>query len=70
MPASCKQTDFEYKLNIDFLRAVIDGKNLTLQGVADSTVLVERAIKIAAVELPEYTISSAISVVQDFKGHL
>lgn len=61
---------FEYKLNTEFLRAVIDGKNLTLQGVADSTVLVERAIKIAAVELPEYTISSAISVVQDFKGHL
>lgn len=61
---------FEYKLSIEFLRAVIDGKNLTLQGVADSTVLVERAIKIAAVELPEYTITSAISVVQDFKGHL
>lgn len=61
---------FEYKLSIEFLRAVIDGNNLTLQGVADSTVLVERAIKIAAVELPEYTITSAISVVQDFKAHL
>lgn len=61
---------FEYKLNIEFLRAVIDGNNLILQGVADSTVLVERAIKIAAVEFPEYNVTSAISVVQDFKAHL
>lgn len=61
---------FEYKLNIEFLRAVIDGKKLSLQGVADSTVLVERAIKIAAVEFPEYNVTSAISVVQDFKAHL
>lgn len=61
---------FEYKLNIEFLRAVIQDKNLVLQGVADSSVLVERAIKIAAVELPEYNVTSAISVVQDFKAHL
>ncbi len=61
---------FDYKLNIEFLRAVIEGKNLTLQGVADSSVLVERAIKIASEELPEYKVTSAISVVQDFKTHL
>lgn len=60
---------FEYKLNIEFLRAVINDKTLTLQGVADSSVLVERALKISAVELPEYNITSSISVVQDFKAH-
>ncbi len=61
---------FEYKLNIEFLRAVINGKTLTLQGVADSSVLVERAVKISSVELPGYNVTSAISVVQDFKTHL
>ncbi len=61
---------FEYKLNIEFLRAVINGNTLTLQGVADSSVLVERAIKISSVELPGYNITSSISVVQDFKTHL
>lgn len=61
---------FEYKLNIEFLRAVMNGDTVTLQGVADSTVLVEKAIKIAASELPEYKITSAISVVQDFKAHM
>lgn len=61
---------FEYKLNIEFLRAVTEGDSLVLQGVADSSVIVERAMKIAAVELPEYDIKSAISVVQDYKAHL
>ncbi|MCR5401315.1 MAG: cytidylate kinase-like family protein [Treponema sp.] len=61
---------FEYKLNIEFLRAVMNGDTVTLQGVADSTVLVERAMKIAAAELPEFKITSAISVVQDFKAHI
>lgn len=61
---------FEYKLNIEFLRAVITGDTLILQGVADSSVIVERAMKITAVELPGYNITSSISVVQDFKTHL
>ena len=61
---------FEYKLNIEFLRAVISDNTLILQGVADSSVLVERALKISAVELPEYNVTSSISVVQDFKAHL
>ena len=61
---------FEHKLSIEFLRAVIDGENLTLQGVADSAILVERAIRIASEEHPEFKVTSAISVVQDFKAHL
>lgn len=61
---------FEHKLNVEFLRAKIEGSNIVLQGVADSTAVVERAIKLAAVEVPEYSITSAISVVQDFRTHL
>lgn len=60
---------FEYKINIEFLRAVMDENTIILQGVADSSVLVERALKIASVEFPDYTIKSAISVVQDFKPY-
>ena len=61
---------FEHKLNVEFLRAEIDGSSIILQGVADSKAVVERAIKLAAVEVPEYNVTSAISVVQDFRTHL
>ncbi len=60
---------FDYELNISFLRAVIDDKKLILQGVADSSAVVERAVKIAGAELPKYTVESAISIVQDFKAY-
>lgn len=61
---------FEYKLNINFLRAVIDdeGTSITLQGVADSQAVVDRAVTLAAKILPSCTIKSAINIVQDFKG--
>ena len=61
---------FEHQLNVEFLRAEIDGSSIILQGVADSKAVVERAIKLAAVEVPEYNVTSAISVVQDFRTHL
>ncbi len=60
---------FDFKLNINFLHAVISGKKVTLQGVADSTALVEKAVAVASRELPDYKIESAISVVQDFKAY-
>lgn len=61
---------FEYKLNINFLRAVIDdeGTSITLQGVADSQAVVDRAVTLAAKILPSCTIKSAVNIVQDFKG--
>ncbi len=61
---------FEYKLNINFLRAIIDdeGTSITLQGVADSQAVVDRAVTLAAKILPSCTIKSAINIVQDFKG--
>lgn len=59
---------FEQKLSIEFLRAVIKDGALILQGVANSASVVERALRIAATELPEYSVSSAISIAQDFKA--
>lgn len=60
---------FDYHLNISFLRAGIKDKKVTLQGIADSTAIVDRAMAIASGELPGYTVESAISVVQDFKAY-
>jgi cytidylate kinase len=60
---------FEYKLNINFLHAFINGKTVTLHGVADSTALAEKAVAISSKILPEYKIESVISIVQDFKAY-
>lgn len=60
---------FEYKLNINFLHASINDKAIILQGVADSTAVVEKALAISAKVLPEHSITSAISIVQDFKTY-
>ena len=61
---------FDYKLSIEFLRIVIKDGALVLQGVANSSAVVERALRIAAEELPGYPVSSAVSVVQDFKARM
>ncbi|MCM1322307.1 MAG: cytidylate kinase-like family protein [Bacteroides sp.] len=60
---------FEYKLNINFLHAVIHNEKLILQGVADSAALVEKAVMLAGQEMPGKKIESCISVVQDFKAY-
>ena len=60
---------FDYKLNINFLRALVTANTVTLQGVADSQSVVERAVQAAAKILPTYKVESAISVIQDFKAY-
>jgi cytidylate kinase len=60
---------FDHKLNINFLHAVICDKKVILQGVADSSGIVEKVVGIASRELPDYKVESAISVVQDFKAY-
>lgn len=59
---------FEHKLAISFLRAVIDGNTLVLQGVANSLAITDKAIAIAQDKMPDKKIESCISVVQDFKA--
>lgn len=62
---------FDYKLDINFLRAVADndGNAITLHGVAESQAIADRAVGIAARILPTCTIRSAIAIVQqDYKG--
>ncbi|MGI5174656.1 cytidylate kinase-like family protein [Treponema sp. OMZ 840] len=60
---------FEYKLSINFLRAIINGKTLTLQGIAESPVVAEKAVKIASDIIKDKEVLSAISIVQDFKSY-
>ncbi|OJF77415.1 MAG: transporter [Treponema sp. CETP13] len=60
---------FEYKLNINFLHAVVKDDVMILQGVADSVALSERAVNIASELIPNRKVTSAISVVQDFKAY-
>ena len=45
---------------------IID-KKIILQGVADSSAIVEKAIVLAQKEVTDYKVESTISVVQDFK---
>lgn len=63
------QLVFDFQINVNFLRAVVDGNVITLQGVADSQGLAERAVQTAARILPSCEIRSAISIVQDFKTY-
>ncbi|MCH5291722.1 MAG: cytidylate kinase family protein [Treponema sp.] len=60
---------FSFHLNINFLRAVVQEDEITLQGVADSQALADRAVQAAAKILPTCRIKSAISIVQDFKTY-
>ncbi|MCR4627336.1 MAG: cytidylate kinase-like family protein [Treponema sp.] len=60
---------FDYKLNINFLHAINENGVITLQGVADSGAVVEKAVTAAKTILPNYKIESAISIVQDFKTY-
>lgn len=63
---------FEYKLDIDLLRASVstidnNSKVVTLHGVAKNSVIVERAISIVKKEYQDYKIESDIRIVQDFR---
>lgn len=60
---------YEHKLNINFLRAVTsrDGNEITLQGVAESQTIVEKAIELSSKILPGCAVKSAINITQNFK---
>ena len=60
---------FEHKININFLRALVIDKKIVLQGIADSSAVVEKALVLAQKAYPDYKIESAVSVVQDFKTY-
>ncbi|MBO5401130.1 MAG: cytidylate kinase-like family protein [Spirochaetaceae bacterium] len=60
---------FEHKVNVNFLRAVIDGEKLILQGVADSVAISEKAASLAREIMPDKTVESCISIVQDFNTY-
>lgn len=60
---------FDHKININFLRAVIEDDKLILQGIADSIAISEKALSIARELVPGKTVESCISIVQDFKTY-
>ena len=60
---------FEHKINVNFLRALVIDKKIVLQGIADSSAVVEKAVVLAQKAYPDYKVESAISVVQDFKTY-
>jgi len=57
----------DYDIAVHFLRAEINGKQITLHGLADSSATVERALTICRLETPDYEVKSFIKVVQDTK---
>ena len=60
---------FEHSINVNFLRAIVIGEKIVLQGIADSRAVVENALVLAQKAYPDYKVESAISVVQDFKTY-
>ena len=57
---------FIYNLNIEFLRASMEGKKIILHGIADSQKTRDAALTIVEAELPGYEIESHISIARDF----
>ncbi|MCR5723700.1 MAG: cytidylate kinase-like family protein [Treponema sp.] len=60
---------FEQKLPIDSLWVRIDGKKMTLWGIASSSATVERAITIINTDFPGFEIDTKINCVQDFRSN-
>ena len=60
---------FKHKLSISFIKAEILSDKVIIHGVADSPVVVEKALEIASEMVPDLAVESAISIVQDFKAY-
>ncbi|MBQ9207321.1 MAG: cytidylate kinase-like family protein [Treponema sp.] len=60
---------FVFNLEINFLRASLKEKQITLHGMAASQKVVDSALTIVGAELPGYEIKSAISISQDFRAY-
>lgn len=59
---------FEYHYNIEFMHATITDKTFILHGVADSMAVVDNALRSIKKELPDYEVTSAVSIVHEFKS--
>jgi hypothetical protein len=57
---------YDKEVPVHFLDAAVDGKNITLYGVANSQSLVEAALSAARETVPNGTIQSEIQVVQEY----
>ncbi|MGL4981346.1 MAG: AAA family ATPase [Treponemataceae bacterium] len=59
----------EHKIAINFLSADIHGSKVVLHGVADSTLIVDKAITIAQEICKGREVESSISIVQEFRSY-
>lgn len=64
-----KELRFTHKINVNFLRAVIEDEKLILQGVADSIAIAEKAVSLASEIAKDRKVESTISIIQDFKSY-
>ncbi len=60
---------YEKKLNINFLRVVIEEDKVILHGISDSTVVVEKAVSFVKEIVNTKEVETLISVVKDFKAY-
>ncbi|MCR4939920.1 MAG: cytidylate kinase-like family protein [Treponemataceae bacterium] len=60
---------FDHKLNIIFLKAVVNGDVVVLHGVTDSAAVAEKAVTISTELMKGKKIESCISIVQDYKAY-
>ena len=60
---------FVYNISINFLHTTVDGKKITLHGIAESKKVADSAFTIVSAELPGFEINSSISVSRDFKAY-
>lgn len=55
---------FIYSVDIDSMRATVEGKTLYLDGVASTKGIVDYAVKVINCELPEFKVVNRVNVVQ------
>jgi len=60
---------FDLQIPVHFLEATVVDDVITLHGVADSSVVIERVLEVAHSLVPGKTVTSGISIVHDYKSY-
>ncbi len=60
---------FDMKVPVHFLDASVSPTQITMHGVADSAVVIEKVLEIARSMAPDKKVVSGISIVQEFKSY-
>lgn len=60
---------FDLKIPVHFLEATVKNDSITLHGVADSSVVIEKVLDVARSLAPGKEVTSGISLVHDYKSY-